>query len=59
MKKIEKTFKALANYKRLEILAFINKNKNAPVGEALACALSRRLSNERTRAWFDALLFKR
>ena len=33
MKKIEKTFKALANYKRLEILAFISKNKSASVGE--------------------------
>lgn len=33
MKKIEKTFKALANQKRLEVLIFLHKNKNASVGE--------------------------
>ncbi len=33
MKKMEKTFKALANKKRLEILAFLNKSKSASVGE--------------------------
>lgn len=33
MKKIEKTFKALANQKRLEILSFLSKNKSASVGE--------------------------
>lgn len=33
MKKVEKTFKALANHKRLEILAFLHKNKTASVGE--------------------------
>lgn len=33
MKKIEKTFKALANKKRLEILSFLSKNKSASVGE--------------------------
>ncbi len=33
MKKKEKTFKALANKKRLEILAFLSKSKSASVGE--------------------------
>ena len=32
-KTIEKTFKALANHKRLEILAFLFKHKSASVGE--------------------------
>lgn len=33
MKKIEKTFKALANHKRLEILKFLMKTKTLSVGE--------------------------
>ena len=33
MKKIEKTFKALANYKRLEILKILTKTKTASVSE--------------------------
>ena len=33
MKKVEKTFKALANKKRLEILVFLSKSKSASVGE--------------------------
>lgn len=33
MKRIEKTFKALANQKRLGILVFLHKNKSASVGE--------------------------
>lgn len=33
MKKIEKTFKALANFKRLEILKILMKTKTASVSE--------------------------
>lgn len=33
MRKLEKTFKDLANKKRLEILSFLNRNKRASVGE--------------------------
>ena len=33
MKKMEKTFKALANHKRLEILKILMKNRRASVGE--------------------------
>ena len=33
MKKLEKTFKALANQKRLGILFYLHKNKSASVGE--------------------------
>lgn len=33
MKKMEKTFKALANHKRLEILKILMKTKTASVGE--------------------------
>ncbi|MDP3785109.1 MAG: helix-turn-helix domain-containing protein [bacterium] len=33
MKKLEKIFKALANKKRLNILAFLNKEERASLGE--------------------------
>ena len=33
MKKLEKTFKALANHKRLEIIKILTKTKTASVGE--------------------------